>query len=331
TLRPDDVLVVMPDISGAAPLIDKVFGSLPESRRIPWSVSGARPSDSDPASAAVMSLLRLLAGRADALSFIEWVSLPIVSEAYGFSVSDMAVLNDWLIQAGYRFGLSESHLEAIEREDGQPVLPALMHDMSLERALERLTLGFFMSESVESPWGDTLPVRGHEGGTWVSVGDRPLLLEGLLKVAGKLEESRLDTVIPKKPEAWQHWFTALLAAFFPDRSASGCFDPIREAISTLTEEMNRAAGPEGAEPVSYPLFLEALAGKLQTVPENAYGGNTVTFSGMTQMRNLPYRVIAVIGLNADSAFPGCSQREEFDLMTVRPRRGDRDSRIDNRN
>lgn len=331
SLRPDDVLVVMPDISGAAPLIDKVFGSLPSSRRIPWTVSGARPSDSAPAASAVMGLLGLLAGRADLLGFIEWVSLPVVSEKYGFSVSDMAVLNDWLAQAGYRFGFSDRHLEAIERHDGQPVLPEVMHDMSLERALERLTMGFFMPEEAVEPWGDTLPVRGNEGG-WVSVGDRPLLLEGLLQVAGKLECARLQTEEAKTPDEWQRWFGAMLADFFPAGAGDDGFETIRRAVSMLAEEMNLAArSPAEVERVSYALFVEALIGKLQTSPVSAYGGNAVTFSGMTEMRNLPYRVIAVLGLNADSAFPGSSSREEFDLMAVHPRRGDRDSRIDNRN
>ena len=331
-LKPDDVLVVTPDISGATPLIDKVFGSLPAERRLPWTVTGARPVDSDPAAQGVLMLLRLLAGRADILSLIEWVSVPIVGERYGFSVSDIAVMNDWLVQAGYRFGLSEAHLKRIEEEDGLPELNESMHDMSLERALERLTLGFMLPDDVKSPWGDTLPVEGTENGTWVGVNDRPRLLEGLSELALKLERHRLKTVSEKTIEEWRSWFSDMLADFFPPEYDRVNFSTVRTGVNALAADVKQAAGGEETDwTLPYSLFVEALSGKLKETPTSGRGSNGITFSGMTQMRNIPYRVIAVIGLNADSAFPGTSNREEFDLMAVEPRRGDRDSRIDNRN
>ena len=43
-------------------------------------------------------------------------------------------------------------------------------------------------------------------------------------------------------------------------------------------------------------------------------GNGLTFAGMKEFRGLPYKVIAVVGLNRDSAFPGTNTAEEFDLM-----------------
>ncbi len=37
-LRPSDVVVLMPDLEGAAPLIEAVFGTAPPARRIPWRI-----------------------------------------------------------------------------------------------------------------------------------------------------------------------------------------------------------------------------------------------------------------------------------------------------
>jgi exodeoxyribonuclease V gamma subunit len=73
-------------------------------------------------------------------------------------------------------------------------------------------------------------------------------------------------------------------------------------------------------------LAQALAGPSRGgVPTGA-----VTFSAMSSLRNLPYKVVCAIGLN-DGAFPTAAQPAEFDLMALQPRRGDRQRRIDERN
>ena len=324
TLKPDDVLVVMPDISAAEPLIDKVFGSLPPERRIDWTVTGARPLDSDPAAMAVLTLLRFFEGRCDIEGFLNWVSLPIVGERYGFSVSDISVLRNWLDAAGYLYGLSDEHLLKTD-----PTTFGTVRDMTLNFALERLSLGFLLPDDAIDPLGDVLPVRGNEEAGWVRVGDRPRLFEALLEIGDQLERFRLGTLKPKNPLQWSAWVSDLIAVFFPPEFDKVNFGAVRNTAETLADDMCRVG--EAVGEVSYELFVEALGQRLDDEPTGARGNGTVTFSGMSQMRNLPYRVIAVLGLNADCAFPGTTRREEFDLMAVAPRLGDRDSRIDNRN
>lgn len=324
TLKPDDVLVVMPDISAAEPLIDKVFGSLPPERRIDWTVTGARPLDSDPAAMAVLTLLRFFEGRCDIEGFLNWVSLPIVGDRYGFSVSDSSVLRNWLDAAGYLYGLSDEHLLKTD-----PTTFGTVRDMTLNCALERLSLGFLLPEAAVDPLGDVLPVRGNEEAGWVRVGDRPRLFEALLEIGEQLERFRLGTLKPKNPLQWSAWVSDLIAVFFPPEFDKVNFGAVRNTAETLADDMCRVG--EAVGEVSYELFVEALGQRLDDEPTGARGNGTVTFSGMSQMRNLPYRVIAVLGLNADCAFPGTTRREEFDLMAVAPRLGDRDSRIDNRN
>ena len=59
-------------------------------------------------------------------------------------------------------------------------------------------------------------------------------------------------------------------------------------------------------------------------------GGSVTFSALASLRGLPYRVVCVIGLDHD-AFPGSERAAEFDLIAARPRPGDRQRRLDDRN
>src|SRR5262249_55467061 len=72
---------------------------------------------------------------------------------------------------------------------------------------------------------------------------------------------------------------------------------------------------------------------LEDVLEDAARGGAptgrVTFAGMSSLRNLPFRVVCVIGLN-DGAFPTADRPLEFDLMVQAPRAGDRQRRVDQR-
>ncbi len=326
TLRPDDVLVVTPDISSAAPLIDKVFGSLPAGRRIAWRFTGLRRLDTDPVIEALIGLVKLLNGRAGREDFEAWVSLPTVAERFGLSSDDLSVLSAWLYSSGYRFGLSDAHLVSLD-----PVTYAEVKETTLARAVERLTLGYMFAEGERRPWFDTAPIRGSEDEGWVSAADRPALLEALTEIAALLEVFRLRAEGEAEPARWTAWLTDAAAAFFVPESGTVDFSQVRTTASAVREEIERSGKDGHCPTLSFELFMTALAERLEEQPGGGKPTNAVTFSGMSQLRGLPFRIIAVIGLNADCAFPGVTRREEFDLLAAAPRRGDRDSRVDNRN
>ena len=83
-----------------------------------------------------------------------------------------------------------------------------------------------------------------------------------------------------------------------------------------------------------PLPLDVVRAALQrALDDPARGGvptGMITFASMSALRNVPFRVVCAIGL-ADGAFPTSARPSEFDLMQPRPRRGDRQRRVDERN
>src|SRR6185369_3591007 len=56
---------------------------------------------------------------------------------------------------------------------------------------------------------------------------------------------------------------------------------------------------------------------------------SVTFCAMLPMRSIPFRVVALIGMN-DKAFPRQSRPPSFDLIARHPQRGDRSLRDEDR-
>ena len=70
-----------------------------------------------------------------------------------------------------------------------------------------------------------------------------------------------------------------------------------------------------------PLPLDVVRGAVErALDDPARGGvpgGGVTFSSMSSLRSLPYRVVCAIGLN-DGAFPTAARPAEFDLMARQP-------------
>lgn len=320
-LGPDDVLVVTPDISTAAPLIANVFDSLPPERRIEWRISGLSGFEADKAAQAVLGLVELVTGRATLESFEAWIALPHVAKRFGFTSETVPMLGTWLRAAGYRYGLSDAHLRNLD-----PVTHANVRDMTLSRAVERLVMGFALPASEGDPLFDTLPVRGTEEDGWKDVSEEPGLLDAVSRLAASLEGFRLRTEKAAAPEAWTTWLADATAVFFRD-DEGGAFNRIRNAAATLREEIERA----GVTEIPFGIFMKSLELAQETSPGGGMPTPRVTFTGMSQLRPLPYKIIAVVGLNEDCAFPGNPHRQEFDLMAHAARRGDRDSRRDNRN
>lgn len=332
TLRPEDVLVVTPDIATMAPLVDQVFGSLPEGRRISYRLTGVPNEGGDASLGVLTGLVSLISGRMRRTELVNWLALPIVSKRFRLDGDDLETLSGWLEAAGMDFGLSDGHLLALD-----PVTFAQVREGTFERALERLTLGAMLPSGPRTPMGDTLPIDGGSS-VWTTVAERPKLLATLSTIFAALENLRrlaqdpVDEQAARNPERWTTWLARALESVFPRETAEEDWKVLRTAANTLADEIAKGLDDAGRIPeVPFTLFFKVLESHIQNCNSSARPGNGVTFTGIQQMRGLPWRIIVVVGLGEDSRFPGVTRTEEFDLMSRHPRRGDRDSRSDNRN
>lgn len=337
TLEPSDVLVVTPDISAAAPLVDRVFGSLPAGRRIAYRTTGAVTVAEDAPLRAVAGLADLVTGRATRDALVSWLSLPLVAERFGLDGDDLELAASWLAAAGFERGISPAHLADIARAEGlAPDALDAVSELTLERALERLALGWALPETAApAAFGDLVPVTGTEEGARRTTGDAPKLLAALSTLYALLEDMRRAAARPAAEgesygRRWQRWIADAVGRFLPREDLRRDWSTLRAAADAIAEELEAAEDGAPLEP-ALPIFMSALGDRLARGAAAGRPGPGVTFTGMSDLRGLPYRIIVIWGLNADSRFPGVSRAEEIDLMARRPRRGDRDSRLDNRN
>lgn len=330
-IRPDDVLVVTPDIQAMSPIIDGVMNALPADRRIAWRIVGRSVLSENLSAQAVVDLGDMLAGRMSLDELEAWLELPIVTRHWKLSLADLSVMRSWLVQAGFRFGLSKDHLRAQNFEDE--------YDGCLDRALERLTCGFMFSEQTTRVYASTLPVTGERDTSFDTVTLRPELFQTLLRLCGTLNDAYAELLgvkTERTPAVWAEQIARVMDACFGTQDETEELAGVRRAIRQLTRTMQEALGKDHT--VSFALFWHAFKEQLSEKKSPGQAKGAVTFAEIGHARGMPFKVIAVLGLNNDSSFPGISIPEEFDLTAVKDeqavalrRRGDRDSRSDNRN
>lgn len=314
--QPADILVVTPDLDAAAPLIDAVFGNAPKERRIPYAISGRSRAGINAAARALLELLALAGSRFTASAVFGLLQQPIIHRRLGLDAAALDRLRGWIEAAAIRWGIDGRHRAALG-------LPAIERH-SFDDGLQRLFLGYALPEATDAaaaPFDGRLPAGHAEGAD-------ALLLGVLDDFVGRLARLPRELGRPKTPDAWATALIELCDAFLaPAGDEIDELRELRQAIHELHDNMARGG-------IAEPMAREAVeAGIKALLDDPAHGGvptGVVTFTSMSSLRNLPYRVVCVVGLD-DRAFPTDTRPAEFDLMAAQPRRGDRQRRLDERN
>jgi exodeoxyribonuclease V gamma subunit len=136
---------------------------------------------------------------------------------------------------------------------------------------------------------------------------------------------------PRPPAEWAARLGQLVLGLFaapPDAATDqAAIDTLLRCIGRLAEQVRPL--PE-APSVPWPVIREVLIDALEGVPERQpFLAGGITFSGMVPQRSIPFRVIAVLGLN-DGEFPRGGEGPTLDLIREHPQVGDRDTRSEDR-
>ncbi len=82
--------------------------------------------------------------------------------------------------------------------------------------------------------------------------------------------------------------------------------------------------------VSYPVFAKQFLPQLNNAThEYRYSLSGITFCSLIPMRSIPFRIVAMLGLDFDK-FPRKENKTGFDLMTLHPRAGDRSLKMNDK-
>jgi exodeoxyribonuclease V gamma subunit len=294
-LRPEDILVMVPEISAYAPYIEAVFHKVDEASRpfIPWNLSDISVQDEHPLVQVFLQLLALPESRFSQSEVLSFLAVPELAANFGLDSDALAQIREWLARANLRWGLDGGH----KRRLGLPAT----EENTWAQAEQRLFGGFALADT--DMFRGIVPIAGVEGKNAEALGRFWRLFSRLTDVAKQLASARTAA-------DWQTCIAGLLTDFFGERGDDeGRIQKIRDAVAELAEQ---ARGLE--EALAPDLIHRWLQQRLGAERHHGrYFSGGVTFCGMRPMRSLPFKVICVLGLQ-DQAFPRRDRLAELDRM-----------------
>ena len=309
-LSPEDILVVAPDISLYAPYIDAVFHKSESKPYIPWNLSDADKTRDIPLIRAFLQLFSLPDSRFEYSEVLAYLDVPEVRQRFNLDDDEIELLREWLDAGAVRWGKDEHHKNKLG-------LPAISQN-TWDQAKDRLFMGYAVGETHEL-FNGIAPVSQVEGNASEVLGKFWQMYGALALYSKRLAK-------PQCLADWQIIINQLLDCFFDDNQVDDSYlQSVRDSIDDLLKQNQL-----GDELISRQLLRLILEKNLEENSNlRAFMSGGVSFSGFKPMRNLPFKVIAVLGLN-DGSFPRQGSKTEFDLMQQHYRVSDPNSRDEDR-
>ena len=312
TLTPRDIIVMVADIDSYSPFIQAVFGSAPADRYLPYAISDRRARQSHPVLEAFISLLSLPDSRFVSEDVLALLDVPVLAARFDITEEGLRYLRQWVNESGIRWGIDDDNVRELE-------LPATgQHTWRF--GLTRMLLGYAM-ESAQGEWQSVLPYDESSGLIAELVGHLASLLMQLnIWHRGLAQERPLEEWLPVCRDM-------LNAFFLPDAET--------EAAMTLIEQQWQAIIAEGlgaqyGDAVPLSLLRDELAQRLdQERISQRFLAGPVNICTLMPMRSIPFKVVCLLGMN-DGVYPRQLAPLGFDLMSQKPKRGDRSRRDDDR-
>lgn len=311
-LSPGDILVMTPDIDIYAPFIHAVFQHGSDSRKtIPYRITDRSMIAENRVIKTVFLIFKLYKSRFKASDVLRIVESPLVLKRFDMTPDDAALIRQWVVDAGIRWGQDTSDLTRLH-------LPEFREN-TWSAGIERLLLGYAMKGGEENMVAGILPYDHIEGSSALVLGKFLEFTERLFSFVTALDRLRTLT-------EWSEVLSAIPDIFFSqDDDAERELRAFRAAVSHLTDIQNTA---EFSREIPFSLvehhLTTAFSGKGSG---SGFISSGVTFCTMLPMRSIPFKVICLLGMNHD-AYPRQNKTSEFDLIAKHPRPGDRSGRLE---
>ena len=313
TLEPRDVLVVCPDLGRFEPFAKAVFarGSLP----VPLAVSDLSLGTENPVAAAMATIVRTVADRCTAVDVLAIAALEPVRQRLGIGTDDLAQFATWADRLGTSWGLDAAHRSNWIDID----IPSGTWDASLRSLLAGAAMP---APEPRSVFNSVLPYDDIGTDTLPSAGR-------LAELIARLRRCRDELASARSVAGWCDVLVellGLLCATDPDDAWQ---------MAEVLHAIDRVRGESQRDGVGSLVTLErsdvlALVDQLVAGSPGRLSlrSGRVTMTGMVPVRNVPARVVCLLGFDEASLRPPGVDGD--DVLALRPCVGERDRRAEQR-
>lgn len=314
SLKPRDIIVMVPDVNAYAPHIQAVFGqyAADDPRVIPFTLADQGQRGREPLLIALEHLLKLPDSRLPVSEVLDLLDVPALRQRFGVAEQELPLLHRWIDGAGIRWGLDQQRREALG-------LPPGLEANSWRFGLRRMLLGYAAGNAA---WQDIEPYNEVGGLDAALLGPLSQLLE-------RLDQHERQLRQPAPPAIWGERLRQLLDGFFAAESAQDqlLLAQLQESLASWLELCESVA-------LDTPLPLNVVAeawldGVAQAQLSQRFLAGAVNVCTLMPMRAIPFKRVCLLGMN-DGDYPRAQPPLDFDLMGHDYRPGDRSRREDDR-
>jgi exodeoxyribonuclease V gamma subunit len=298
-IKPGEIIILLSDIDLYTPYIRAVFDN--SKHYIPYTIADRSYSTGDNMINVLKAIMSL--GYEDVTSedVVRLLDHDTVRKKFG--INNLKIIRNIISKANIRTGIA-----------GNPENET--HLVSWIYGLEKVVLGYAINTDQlyyppESSY-PTIPLDFIEG----DYGDQGLKLKNFVDtITGFITSRQKSRTLGK----WKEYIQELIESFFETEN---------QDTDTLQYIYNRLSLPEQAtelmaREISWEVFSEAFTESLyQNKRAGSFITGNLTFCSMVPMRSIPYRMIAIMGMNKNS-FPRRDKDISFDLLKAEKRHGDR--------
>lgn len=302
---PRDIVVQVTDINKYAAYIRAVFDNAPY--RLRYNIADESVISSDSISSALHAILTLNEEDFTSEKVLQLLDFSAIRKR--FKLTETELIRGVVADANIRHGI-----EGSEEDDSVFV--------SWGYGLKRIIYGLCMSGGEEVGTGETsfFPLDSTEGGT----ADEVIRFTGMVRLLIKSLQAR---ECGKKITEWTGYVTDTINELLADIESENA-----EEYQLLIQQLKEieVSGQFFEQEITYPVFLRQFLPVLESAERNAdFGRGGITFCSLIPMRSIPFRIVAMLGLDFDK-FPRKPVKTGFNLMEKFPQTGDRNVKINDK-
>lgn len=308
TLEPRHVLVTTPDLATYAPLIAAVFGREQKGESavpaIPVHIADLGLTDTNPVAAVLLDVIGLVGARVTATTLLDLLGREPVRTKFRIEDEDLGALQDLVVSSGLRW--------AWDAEDRARHDQPAVDQNTVRFALERLALGVLMPD----PGGFEVVPPGAGLGPAAPLDlpsrDQAVRFGTLAAVCHALQRLQHELTTPATSEVWRARLERVVETLcdVPETRAwqrSRVLSTLHDLLPDDEAVEDGAGTPAGTSSPPLEFDAQSIAAILEdafTVPRGGDRPSTgaVTVCSMEPMRSVPFRVVAMIGMD-DGTFP----------------------------
>ncbi|MCF4010656.1 exodeoxyribonuclease V subunit gamma [Rheinheimera sp. UJ63] len=311
SLKPDDVIVMCPDINAYASYVHAVFENQSTDKAIPFQVCGVNAATSDVASV-LMSLIDLPRSRYELSSVVDLLNQSVVKKRFGLSTEDVEQIHAWFTQSNAYWGLDKTTLKQLK-------LPEFDR-YTLQTAVDRMVLGLSLDGTALRLDDDLL--YGIEGISALQssiLSKLIMFMDALVQWRDVCTDSNGE-VKSYSASQWAEYIRGLTNTFIdvPHKE----LDSLNAWYHLLTEFENGFIDTELDYNYAYVSSQLRLAIEDSATSAFSYRFGKTNIGSFGALKGIPAKVIAILGLN-EADFPRKPAADSINLAIRQPRLGDR--------